>query len=57
MFKCFFYENVEVRTRVAIDWVDKILKSATEYLKKIAQLADNLIGQVLADFKRKYNIA
>ena len=47
----FFQENAWVDTKVAVDWVKKILKPATEHLKKFVLFADNLTGQVRDDFK------
>ena len=47
----FFQENVWVDTKVAVDWVKKTLKPATEHLKKFVLFADNLTGQVPNNFK------
>ena len=47
----FFQENARVYTKVAVDWVKKTLKSATEHLKSFVLFEDNLIRQVHGDFK------
>ena len=49
-FHVFFQENAWVDTKVAVDWVNKTLKPATEHLKRIVLLADNLTGQVHGNF-------
>ena len=50
-FHVFFQENAWVDTKVAVDWVKKTLKPATEHLKRFVLFADNLTGQVHNDFK------
>ena len=47
----FFQENAWVDTKVAVDWVKKTSKLATEHLKKFVLFADNLTGQVHNNFK------
>ena len=47
----FLQENAWVDTNVALDWIKKTLKPATEHLERFVLFADNLIGQVYDDFK------
>ena len=47
----FLQENAWVGTKVAVDWVKKILKSAAEHFKRFVLFADNLTGQDYDGFK------
>ena len=47
----FLQENAWVDTNVALDWIKKTLKPATEHLERFVLFADNLMGQVYDDFK------
>ena len=47
----FFRENTWTDIQVALDWVNKTLKPATEHRKRFVLLADNLTGQFHRDFK------
>ena len=44
--KGFFEENAWLDTTVAVDWINKTLKPATEHPKRFVLLVDNLTGQV-----------
>ena len=46
-----FQENVWVDMKVAVHWVKKTLKPATEHFKRFVLFADNLTGQVHSNLK------